>query len=114
MIFLHVPSEDFTEQTNVYSCGAFHFPLLLVPPDVLLSEKYSQILSLFDFSLWNDLGMSTSVAMTDHTLVSVLEWEKRDGIGMSLCKWSEILMFCCLFWNLELLTSKWHANVHKK
>jgi len=35
------PSEDFTEQTNVYLCGAFHFPLLLVPPDVLLSGKYS-------------------------------------------------------------------------
>ncbi len=40
-IFLAVPLEEFTEQTNVYSCGEFHFPLLLVPPDVLLSEKYS-------------------------------------------------------------------------
>jgi len=40
--------------------------------------------------------MSTLVAMTDHTLFSVLEWEKRDGIGISLCKWSEILMLFVL------------------
>ncbi len=51
--------------------------------------------------------MSTLMAMTDQTFV------KNDGIGMSLCKWSEILMFCCLFWNLKPLTSKWYANVHK-
>lgn len=37
-------SEEFTEKTNVYPCGAFHFPLLLVPPK---SDKTP----LFDFCL---------------------------------------------------------------